>query len=74
MREIIKQKVLNRWFLVETKAILGREEGQSQTVDPTCTVCFRNYFKKQCSVNTSNTWLKGKDIYLVIKGHRGSRR
>jgi len=48
--------------------------GQSQTVDPTCTVCFRNYFRKQCPVNASNTCLEGKDVYLIIKGHRSSGR
>lgn len=33
--------------LLETKAILGRRGGQSQILDPTCTVYFRNYFRKQ---------------------------
>lgn len=59
--------------LVETKAILGRER---RTVSDCGSPmhCFRNYFGKQCPVNASNTWLKGKDVYLVIKGHRSSGR
>jgi hypothetical protein len=54
-----------------TKAILG---GQCQTLDLTCIVYFRNYFRMHCTVNTPESWLKGKKANLVIKGHRSRRR
>lgn len=35
--------------------------GGSQILDPACIVYFRNYFRRPCTTNTSDTWLKGKE-------------
>lgn len=71
MKRTIKQEALRRWFFVETKAILGRDRRTVSDCGPHMHR-FRNYFRKQCPVKASNTWWKGKDVYLVIKGHRSS--
>lgn len=41
--------------------------GQSQILDPTCNVYFRNYFRRPYTANTSDTWLKGKNMYFSHK-------
>lgn len=74
LKKIIKQEVLNRWFFVETKAILGRERRTVSDCGSHMHRLFQKHFRKQCTVNASHTWLKGKDVYLVIKGHRSSGR
>ena len=38
-----------------------------QILDPACIVYFRNHFRKPYTTNTSDTWLKGKNVYFSHK-------